>query len=208
MQLRARKSTNTFCPHCRKTLWKHTFSHHARCVCVDSFVYSSDSLSRFLECASAFPPTGPPIHLPQLHAGFCCFKSFKNPPGATDGQAQRRLCAQLYWIYTYIYVAVRLERFSQHFGEKLQHLTSARLGFSLSEKSRNYANGEWWGVISLWPQEGDARIPLNGLAWPGSAPLGSALPHKELPKVGVWCRRDHMFSKKLAFGVDETTLDF
>ena len=100
MQLRARKSTNTFCPHCRKTLWKHTFSHHARCVCVDSFVYSSDSLSRFLECASAFPPTGPPIHLPQLHAGFCCFKSFKNPPVATDGQAQRRFCAQLYWIYT------------------------------------------------------------------------------------------------------------
>ena len=103
---------------------------------------------------------------------------------------------------------VRLERVSQHFGEKLQHWTSARLGFSLSEKSRNYANGEWWGVISLLPQEGDARIPLNGLAWPGSAPLGSALPHKELPKVGVWCRRDNMFSKKLAFSVDETTLDF
>jgi hypothetical protein len=55
-------------------------------------------------------------------------------------------------------VAVRLERFSQHFGEKLQHWTSARLGFSLSEKSRNYANGEWWGVISLLPQEGDADI--------------------------------------------------
>ena len=29
-----------------------------------------------------------------------------------------------------------------------------------------------------------------------------------LPKVGVWCGRDVIFSKKLAFGVDETTLDF
>ena len=31
-----------------------------------------------------------------------------------------------------------------------------------------------------------------------------------LPKVGVWCRRDAFFflSKKVAFGVDETTLDF
>ena len=25
-----------------------------------------------------------------------------------------------------------------------------------------------------------------------------------LPKVGVWCGRDVMFSKKLAFGVDDT----
>ena len=52
------------------------------------------------------------------------------------------------------------------------------------------------------------RIFQNSLEWPGPAPLGSALPHKELPKVGVWCRRDNIFSKKLAFGVDETTLDF
>ena len=29
-----------------------------------------------------------------------------------------------------------------------------------------------------------------------------------LPKVGAWCRRDVIFSKKVAFGVDETTLDF
>ena len=29
-----------------------------------------------------------------------------------------------------------------------------------------------------------------------------------LPKVGAWCRRDVSFSKKVAFGVDETTLDF
>ena len=28
------------------------------------------------------------------------------------------------------------------------------------------------------------------------------------PKVGVWCRRGVIFSKKVAFGVDETTLDF
>ena len=41
-----------------------------------------------------------------------------------------------------------------------------------------------------------------------SARLGSALLPKVLPKVGVWCRRDNMFSNKLAFGVDETTLDF
>ena len=41
-----------------------------------------------------------------------------------------------------------------------------------------------------------------------SARLGSALLPKVLPKVGVWCGRDNMFSNKLAFGVDETTLDF
>ena len=29
-----------------------------------------------------------------------------------------------------------------------------------------------------------------------------------LPKVGVWCGRDVIFQKKLAFGVDETPLDF
>ena len=28
-----------------------------------------------------------------------------------------------------------------------------------------------------------------------------------LPKVGVWCRRDAIFTKEIAFGVDETTLD-
>ena len=41
-----------------------------------------------------------------------------------------------------------------------------------------------------------------------SARLGSALLPKVLPKVGVWCRRGNLFSKKRAFGVDETTLDF
>ena len=41
-----------------------------------------------------------------------------------------------------------------------------------------------------------------------SARLGSALLPKVLPKVGVWCRRDIIFPKKLAFGVDETTFDF
>ena len=41
-----------------------------------------------------------------------------------------------------------------------------------------------------------------------SARLGSALLPKVLPKVGVWCRRDNIFPKKLAFGVDETTFDF
>ena len=29
-----------------------------------------------------------------------------------------------------------------------------------------------------------------------------------LPKVGAWCRRDVILSKKTAFGVDETTLVF
>jgi hypothetical protein len=29
-----------------------------------------------------------------------------------------------------------------------------------------------------------------------------------LPKVGVWCWRDSIFSKTLAFGSDETTLAF
>ena len=29
-----------------------------------------------------------------------------------------------------------------------------------------------------------------------------------LPKVGAWCGRAVIFSKKVAFGVDETTLDF
>ena len=29
-----------------------------------------------------------------------------------------------------------------------------------------------------------------------------------LLKVGAWCGRDVIFSKKVAFGVDETTLDF
>ena len=29
-----------------------------------------------------------------------------------------------------------------------------------------------------------------------------------LPKVGVWCMRDALFSKERAFGVDETTLAF
>ena len=29
-----------------------------------------------------------------------------------------------------------------------------------------------------------------------------------LPKVGVWCGRDVMFSKKLPFGVDEMTFNF
>ena len=41
-----------------------------------------------------------------------------------------------------------------------------------------------------------------------SARLGSALLPKVLPKIGVWCRRGNLFSKRLAFGVDETTLDF
>ena len=40
-----------------------------------------------------------------------------------------------------------------------------------------------------------------------SARLGSALLPKVLPKVGVWLRRDNIFSKKLAIGVDETTFD-
>ena len=29
-----------------------------------------------------------------------------------------------------------------------------------------------------------------------------------LPEVGVWCRRDAIFSKERAFGVDEMTLAF
>ena len=29
-----------------------------------------------------------------------------------------------------------------------------------------------------------------------------------LPKISVWCKRDIIFSKTLAFGVDETTLAF
>ena len=45
------------------------------------------------------------------------------------------------------------------------------------------------------------------LEWPGparlrSAQLGSA------SKVGIWCRRDALFAKKVPFAVDETTLDF
>ena len=40
------------------------------------------------------------------------------------------------------------------------------------------------------------------MAGPGSAQLGSA------SKVGIWCRRDALFAKKVPFAVDETTLDF
>ena len=47
-------------------------------------------------------------------------------------------------------------------------------------------------------------LSLNGPARLGFAWLGSVL----LPKVGVWCRRDACFAKKMAFGIDETTLDF
>ena len=43
----------------------------------------------------------------------------------------------------------------------------------------------------------DAEVTiLEGARW------GDAL-----PKVGVWCRRDAIFTKEIAFGVDETTLD-
>ena len=40
-------------------------------------------------------------------------------------------------------------------------------------------------------------IVLDGARW-----------RDALPKVGVWCRLDTIFSKTIAFGVDETTLAF
>ena len=43
---------------------------------------------------------------------------------------------------------------------------------------------------------------------PEIAILDGARCHDPLPKVSVWCRRDVIFTKKHAFGVDETTLDF
>ena len=59
-------------------------------------------------------------------------------------------------------------------------------------------------VFVGWKKGKEMEGEVGNLEWPALAPLGSALP----PKVGVWCRRDVTFPKIIAFGVDETTLDF